>query len=245
MGSTVRTLDKRSFRVDIEAWDKIDRVEIVKNNSVFQSFVEPVGKPAAADRGRMRFFVEWGWDVRSEHAWKGNLTLSQGRILKAIPCYRGNAAGRKGTGIVSCQGGRCEWTSRTEKARYDSLARRFADAIAFEVACSEQTTFGLEMTCDERSQKIDMPARRVLRESTVRYMESIPPTNDGAYWHNMETCTKFKVHQGWRTSSLTVCLTCEDDGGSAQGTNSDFYYVRVIQRNGQRAWSSPIWVEHT
>jgi len=26
-------------------------------------------------------------------------------------------------------------------------------------------------------------------------------------------------------------------------TKTDFYYLRVIQRNGEMAWSSPIWFE--
>jgi hypothetical protein len=31
-----------------------------------------------------------------------------------------------------------------------------------------------------------------------------------------------------------------DDTGTS--TPPDWYYVRVIQANGQHAWSSPIWV---
>ena len=101
------------------------------------------------------------------------------------------------------------------------------------------------MVCDQQSQKIELPAHRVLRQSTVQYVESVPPTNDGSHWHNMATCAKFKVHQGWPTGALTVSLTCEDNGAAAKTGKSDFYYVRVTQRNGQRAWSSPIWVEQT
>jgi hypothetical protein len=66
-------------------------------------------------------------------------------------------------------------------------------------------------------------------------MEDIPATNDGAYWHNMAMCAKCKVHQGWPVGDLKVSLTCEDDAASARGDTADFYYVRVIQRNGQAA----------
>jgi hypothetical protein len=74
-------------------------------------------------------------------------------------------------------------------------------------------------------------------------VEDIPATNNGAYWHNMETCAKFKVHQGWPTDQLTVDLACDDDPPAAGTARTDCYYVRLIQHNGQRAWSSPIWVE--
>jgi hypothetical protein len=43
--------------------------------------------------------------------------------------------------------------------------------------------------------------------------------------------------------ALSLQLHCEDDAASASPGGTDFYYVRLIQRNGQRAWSSPIFVE--
>ena len=74
-------------------------------------------------------------------------------------------------------------------------------------------------------------------------MEEIPATNDGTYWHIMKSCAKFKVHQGWLTKHLTLDLVYEDDPVRSAQNYADFYYVRLLQRNGQRAWSSPIWVE--
>ena len=55
----------------------------------------------------------------------------------------------------------------------------------------------------------------------------------------MESYGKYKVHQGHAAGELTLDLEYTD----APGTGTDFYYVRVIQKNGQRAWSSPIWVD--
>jgi hypothetical protein len=58
----------------------------------------------------------------------------------------------------------------------------------------------------------------------------------------MQTYAKFHVHRGWPLEQLTHNVTFVDDEPLAPGP-TDVYYVRVIQRNGQRAWSSPIWVE--
>ena len=243
MGSTIPANHKRILRVSAVAWDMIDRVEIVKNNRIFHTFVEPGKRSPSAGQDRFRFFVEWGWDVRGEHNWEGRLTVSEGKILQAIPCFRGNVAGRKGTGIVKLSNAFCQWKSKTEKARYDGLARRFADGIAFEIKCPKQGRLQFEMTCDQLKQKFHSSAARVLDRSTVRYMEDIPPTNDGAYWHGMKMCAKFKIHQGCPTDQLTVSLTCEDEVAGNENNHADFYYVRLIQRNEQRAWSSPIWVE--
>jgi hypothetical protein len=57
-----------------------------------------------------------------------------------------------------------------------------------------------------------------------------------------KTLAKVRVNQGWTVGQLTHTLRCEDDAPPTPG-RTDFYYARVIQRNGQRAWSSPIWVE--
>ncbi|MBC8876067.1 MAG: DUF3604 domain-containing protein [Planctomycetes bacterium] len=243
MGSTVRDAGKRVLRVSAVAWNKVERVEIIKNNSIFHTFTQPMVDRPTLGKMRVRFFVEGGWDARAEHDWAASLALTGGRILHAIPCFRGHVAGRAGTGISDLADRQCQWTWKTEKARYDGLARRYADAMAFEVECSEHDKLQLAVACDQLKQDLPLAPGDILRTSTIKYMENIPTTNDGAYWHNMKTCAKFKVHQGWHTDQLTLDLTCEDDG-PVQGPNgTDFYYVRLVQRNGQRAWSSPIWVE--
>jgi hypothetical protein len=210
---------------------------------VFHTFVEPAGRAPAKPRPRFRFLVEWGWDVRSDHRWQGVLTLADGKILQAVPCFRGRVAGRKGTGIASLSDTECRWTSNTEKATYGGLARRFADAMAFEVTCPSDAPLGLSLTCDQLRRDLDLSPAEILRTSAVQYMEEIPPTNDGAYWHSMQTCAKFKVHQGWLTGALSLNLTCEDESPGDPRRLPDFYYVRLVQRNGGRAWSSPVWVE--
>ena len=245
MGSTVAAAGRRVLNVSAVAWDKIDRLEVIKNNAIYHTFVEPGSVSASTGNVHFRFFVEWGWDARDKHAWQGRLTLSEGKILRAVPCFRGRVSERKGTGVANLSDGQCEWTSNTEKAGYGSLARRFADAMAFEVQCPGDAELRLALTCDGLQQHLKLPARRVLEKSAIRYMEDIPATNDGAYWHNMETCAKFKVHRGRAMNELAVNLTCEDDASASAGGGADFYYVRLIQRNQQRAWSSPVWVERT
>jgi hypothetical protein len=56
-------------------------------------------------------------------------------------------------------------------------------------------------------------------------------------------CSKFKVHRATLTDRLTVDLSLDDKVRSSGRQGTDFYYVRLTQSNGQRAWSSPIWVQ--
>ncbi len=83
----------------------------------------------------------------------------------------------------------------------------------------------------------------ILARSVLRHLEDVPYTTDGAQWRKMETLAKIKVHQGWPTEQLTLQLRFEDAAERRAPGRTDFYYIRVTQRNGQRAWSSPVWVE--
>ena len=58
-----------------------------------------------------------------------------------------------------------------------------------------------------------------------------------------DTYLKIKVHRGRPTEALTLDVALEDEAGDLSPGARDFYYVRLVQRNGQRAWSSPIWVQ--
>ena len=53
---------------------------------------------------------------------------------------------------------------------------------------------------------------------------------------------KAKIHRPVPQAAYTANCQWEDDGNGGGETH---YRVRVEQRNGQRAWSSPIWVSPT
>ena len=238
MGSILPKNQDRRLRISAVGWSPIDRVEILKNNQVIHTFNQPSGLPVVGKK-RFRFFIEMGWDARAEHAWAGTLEVPGGKVLQALPCYRGNAEGRKGTGVSKLTGASCSWTARSEKAKYDGQCRRYADLAAFEVECENDARIQITMTCDQLKQTLTLTPKDLLDKPRVQYMENIPVTNDGNYWRSMQVCAKFKIHRAWPTDHLTVDLSF-DDKSRARGT--DFYYVRLTQQNGQRAWSSPIWI---
>jgi hypothetical protein len=243
MGSSFRCADTRVIHVSVLAWDKVDRVDIIKNNSLLHSFVEPVGlSRQARGRTRIRFKVEWGWDSQADRDWDGSLKIMGGRILQAIPCFRRNVASRIGRGVISLSDSECRWKSLVEKARHLIHFSRLADGVDFEVECAEEARLQFGFACAGVTRELVVSPADILKKPMVTYMETIPPTNDGAYWHGMKTYAKFKIHQGWLTDQLTLNLTLEDKPSAGSG-QTDFYYVRLIQRNGQRAWSSPIWVD--
>jgi len=97
-------------------------------------------------------------------------------------------------------------------------------------------------TCAGLKHEWSVSAAQVLQEASVTYMEPIPSTNDGSHWRQMQSVAKVKIHQGWPTERLSLNLRFADHAAEQPGGPTDYYYVRVLQANGQRAWSSPIWV---
>jgi len=84
------------------------------------------------------------------------------------------------------------------------------------------------------------------------------PMGSEVAWMNMSTPRQFRVNV-WGTDELeaVVVIKNREDAytirpksdhvefawnDSTRGRKGDYYYVRVIQRDGNRAWSSPIWL---
>ena len=116
------------------------------------------------------------------------------------------------------------------------------EAMAFELEAKDDARLDFRLRYGPFTQERHLSPRGILNGATVAFMQDLPPgINDGAAWRLLDTHTRFKVHQGWSLEALTVDLSLRDDEASRNRT--DFYYVRLMQRNNQRAWSSPIWVE--
>ncbi|MGD8240229.1 MAG: hypothetical protein PVH68_16865 [Armatimonadota bacterium] len=243
MGSSADSQGAREMEILVVAWDTVERVDIVKNGALLHSFVEPVGaSPSPTGQTRFRFMVEWGWDRQDQRDWEGRLRVEGGSILQAVPCYRGNAASRLGRGIAHLSATECRWTSTTPRVDIGRCFRSFADALAVEAECDPAARLHFAFTCAGLTREWSVSPAQVLRESGVTYMEQIPATNDGSHWHHMESVAKVKIHQGWPAERLTLNLSFTDHAGREPGGSTDYYYVRVLQANGQRAWSSPVWV---
>ncbi len=243
MGCSLSCPGTRTIEVSVAGWDRIDRVDMMKNNALLESFLEPgAASMSPGERIRLRFMVEWGWDRSAQLDWEGGMRVDGGSILQAVPCFRGNLASRLGRGITHLSSSECRWRSSTPRVEGGRCFREFADAMAIEVECDRQARLHFAFACGRLKREWSVTPEQVLEGSTVTYMEHIPATNDGSHWHRMDSVAKVKVHQGWPSEALTVDLTLDDKPAQPSQGPDDWYYVRVLQRNGQRAWSSPIWV---
>ena len=185
--------------------------------------------------------LEWGWDHRQPNEWALRLDLPAGRLLQAIPAYRNRVEHRVGRGVTHQTGTSCAWTSRTIQVQGAAPARRFADAIWLEVEAGPDAPLQFTLNTTTHQRRVTLTARDILSRATLVSMEPYPATNNGNHWARMETLAKCRINRGSTTGRLTASFAWEDTTPSAPG-RTDFYYARVTQKNGHRAWSSPIWV---
>lgn len=185
-----------------------------------------------------------GLENIQDHEWEGNLTLTDGKILKAVRCFRGSAEYTIGRGITQLSDSACAWKSKTSQIKYPIFMRQHADAMAFEIECPDEGAMKISLSCSGTKREINTTAREIMERSRLVYFEDIPPDNLANYWEKMKIRAKFKIYQGHPTDNLTINLALEDDRPENPGGHDDFYYIRLIQKNGQRAWTSPVWVSH-
>ncbi len=82
---------------------------------------------------------------------------------------------------------------------------------------------------------LTQPVKRAQTFTLRDLADSSEAIYTGDYPRESGLMNRIVVEENYRTS-----FQFTDQGDGAQ---TDWYYVRVVQANGQLAWSSPIWVE--
>ena len=246
MGSVIRSTATRRIQVKVVGSDALDRIEVLRNGRVIATHCHQGtwGMPPAGRRSRFKVRIEAGWGPRPgeldlpDRVWDGKLEVAGAMIVSWEPCW---ISGGQGRPVV--RGGsasfRLQSSSRT-------VAEHHQNADVFELEADPEASVRLELNGQVLSEPLSELARasRVLwyRDECARVLEQkagIPagsPEREDVYYL---MAYKAKVHRVIPESGYTAELELEDDEALAGEAN---YRVRVEQRNGQRAWSSPIWV---
>ena len=231
MGQELPYAREREIRVEVTGWDQVDRVEVLKNNRVIHRDF-PMDRQVSA-RGwerpvLIRFEYGWGpWPalgIGGTADWDIRVRIQGGTLEDVQPCFQAGPLeeGRRDRILERTPAGcACKrlprYASRSTtlaKGRGPQSARRAGDA-------GDVRFVGAQAG-------LPYPVSEQLAESGEALFTGEFP-RESALVHRL-------VHEDHYRTSFTVRDT--DDGRQAS-----WYYVRVIQANGQLAWSSPIWVE--
>ncbi|PIE04626.1 MAG: hypothetical protein CSA76_03120 [Spirochaetales bacterium] len=239
MGSCNGQTDSACIRVDVEGEDAIEYVEIVKNEKSLQ-LLGPPESPLNVEKGLYKMRFEYGWGPSPSYAqmpprnWSGEITVKNGRI-KSLS-----------TGLVD---GFHKYSHNEKSFTFSSLVSQK------EADYRHHNSFVLEFELDDSSVllfdingcKCQFTPETLLEESYVHFYtdESRQLLKER---YNVDTgklyrqdvvygmAYKFKIHKLIPQQLYSRSITVSD-----KTKGPCHYRIRVRQRNGQMAMSSPIW----
>lgn len=248
MGSILEHTMRREIRVEVRGVDALDRIEILRNGLVVATYchqgtwdIPPDGTTA-----RFKIRIEPGWGPRIgelpflERHWSGELSLSRGRFVGWHPCWIG-----RNQQVPQLDGKTARFAMVSSQL---AVPGAFQGGIVFEFETDPAAEVLLLLNGKEVKDRVRAFAQgsRILwyREESselLRDMTGIDPDSlerkDPLFYH---FAFKAKLHRVIPEQGFSARFSIMDTDELSGETN---YRVRVEQRNGQRAWSSPIWVK--
>jgi len=232
MGRELPYTRERRIRVAVTGWDQVDRVELVKNNRV-------IHRDFPMDRETSRASWTKPVLVRFEYGWGPWPALGITRT-----CDWDFTCQVDGGALETVQ--TCFLSGPLEEERRDQLLDRTERLVRV------RSFTALRQQIQDRSQKavvlklrggpdtkltitLDQPSRKSLSMTLAELAESSEMIYTGEFPNESAVVNRLVFHEHFQTA-----FELTDTG---DGRRTDWYYVRVVQANGQLAWSSPIWVE--
>ena len=224
MGDVLPASTTRTLHVDAAAFDTIDYVEVIKNGKSVQKWSPPGHDPVSEPRELIR--CEWGWGgmkSTDKTVWNIRLKHKYGKSMNAVPCFCG------GPDVL-------DFVNRVEQIAPDKLAVQSATCRS-----NFLPTHAVNLLV-AGSPAIDVDLRGTWGKKPFRCQVSFDPsdlttTGQQVQIDDVFSSPRFKVH---RLVSYEDRQFSEEWEDSEPGQN-DFYLVKVLQKNGHMAWSSPIW----
>ena len=227
--------DARHVRVAVTALDHLDRVELLKNETVVHRWHAGDGAPESS---LQRVRLTWGWGRKDQvEPWNIQVRLEAAALQSVETCFSGQSVvAPKGVGGHQADEDELDLPHALVEQSHDSLSLR-------------SVTMGNRSTLHPTTQSVSMliaPASGAKLHVT---------TDAGTWTHDLQELRngpRTHYQRGWLSPALHVgpavpLAMCQAFGewmDEEPATGSvDCYRLRVAQTNGQWAWLTPIWVE--
>jgi hypothetical protein len=251
MGSRIQADARREVEVHVRGRDALDRIQILRNGRVIHTHCHQGtwDIPRAGQRSRYVLRVEPGWGPWASEIgavgarmWSCNLALQNGgQFLRATPCWvtggheQAVVDGHTATfGLLVPQEGPGGGPSQFRNAYVLEFEARPEDVMALDIGGLQTQARVGELCAGSRVLWDEPEADALLRERYGLDPETLDrPGLARLYAH------KLKMHRAIPEAGFSAHVSFIDDEPLAGEVN---YRVRIEQRNGQRAWSSPVWV---
>ena len=232
MGQEIPFTRDRELAVDVTGWDQVDRVEIVKNNRVLHRHFPMDRVPTAASWQQpvlVRFEYGWGpWpalDMTRVCDWDVTITVEGGRIEGLQPCFTSGPLDEARRDRIVARSDR-----HVRVQSFTALRQQLEDVsqkgIVLSVRGGPETRVKVSLEAPTHV-SLTQTFQQLAASNEMLFTGDFP--KESAMLHRLVFADHYRTR-------YTVDDT--DDGREV-----NWYYVRVVQANGQHAWSSPIWVQ--
>ncbi len=229
MGAVLPFSRERDIEVEVEGAAPIDYIEVLRNNRVIHRASLP---QADADLERpLKLRLELGWgELETLTDWEVELSIHGGQLLGIEPHLRGQDIGipviEDETPCVLSQldydGGQ-RLRLRTQTPRNATVRSAATQALTLQIRGGPST----EIRARVNGREIRLPLSDLLCGARSFYTAGF--VSPSFVFHRAAPEAEYRHRFSLRHESA--------------GEGRDWFYARVRQRNGQWAWSSPIWVE--
>lgn len=232
MGEVIKS-NNRKIYLNVEGGSTIDYVDIVKNGKLIARMNGPLIPIVPKEEVvRCKIKIEFGWNREDEYVnWNGRIAIDKGVINDVETCFRGAA-------FTSPQPGEPEFKTRVNRVLASS--DNYVELDMYSTKNPNTTTPSMQAVILDvtmpKDGKISTDFNGKLYSYTLNELLDGSKSNFVIGWLSEAVLFNRAVPE----SAFQVEHYMEDNKPERE---TDYYYVRVRQRNQQWAWSSPIWVE--
>ena len=251
MGDIIQADGSRKIEVAVVGVDEIDRVELLRNGRVIHTAAHQGAWDVPTGRTRFKCRIEAGWGLFEREAgpipsrrWQGKLTLSDGaEFTGAQPCW---TSGEQEMPTLS--GSTAQFTidaPQVDPGMLNVMPHQNAFVFEFDACATDELTVEMDgltatMPVADLCQHSRILADTETATKTLADIYGIDVAVDERPRKSELFAQRVKIHRAVPEAGYTCAFQLEDDV-PLQGESN--YRIRVEQRNGQKAWSSPIWVQ--
>ena len=222
---------ERNIEISVIGGGPIDYIELVKNNkAIHRTSATDLEIPKPSDVIKTKLFIEVGWGKPIEQNWDVCLELKSGKLIAVEPRFRGEY-------VVAPK------DKEEGKYQYSSWQRKGERIVQFKTRTNGNPTV-LTNASQGMMLEVEMPVDGKVMANfngkKVEYTLRELFTGGRAGYVGGFVSAAYRFHRAPMPEECEWCITLSDVTNETRGY--DFYYVRVCQKNGQWAWSSPIWV---
>ena len=233
MGSKINRLSKRSIIINASSISSLSSVILFKNDNKFKIFnIKSKKKIKNEITGSLE--IAWGWGEKNNIVeWNGKLYLEKGDILDCQSCFRG---------VPKLQ--------PNQKFNLNKLNLLNKISNNNNIIIFKSHTTGNYSLVEPGYQSIKIKICSPLDDKLILKI------NNKNYKINIKDIalngSKVFYLKGWLSELIKIgpfnfkdeLMFKKEIIDNKPVLKTDRYRVEVIQNNGHRAWSSPIWVSH-